>query len=337
MARRSRTARLDRWRKSAEFRQIASQSARANLENFKTAPRCGAKRKRDGQPCEKPAMAGKQRCRNHGGATPSGKAWHVPQYADPSTPRGERKLNRKLRAMRRYAEKRAERLAAMTLDARTRHETWQKTHKPGAEATRCAERDRRRQSAEVRALIDGEPSQRPTDPEWTRIETALSAAKARLAVLEARNDDERIFLMTDLDDHKRTNESGGGVRSGDAPEAAEDIRRRARHRLQTEGFEVGVRVLIELAEDAKQKGSTRGAAAKSLVQSGSTVQSFSPEELAEMSGEQIRVLLAEAERALAARLAKLKTIEHVPTALESPQPARLEVAKNAAPTGGLFD
>src|ERR1700741_2050511 len=109
---RSRMARLDRWRNSAEFRQIARTSAKANLAAFDTAPRCGAKRKRDGEACCKPAMAN-GRCRNHGGATPSGSAWHVPQYADPSTPRGERKLNRKLRAMQRYAEKRAAKLADM--------------------------------------------------------------------------------------------------------------------------------------------------------------------------------------------------------------------------------
>ena len=120
-------------------------------------------------------------------------------------------------------------------------------------------------------------------------------------------------------------------------EGAEDIRRRARERLQTEGAEVGVRVLIELAEDKNQKGSTRGAAAKALVQSsGSTMPMLSQEDLAEMPAEQIRVLLAEAERALAARMAELKTIEHAPASPKPPQP-RLESVKNTAQSGGLFD
>lgn len=40
--------------------------------------RCGAKSKRTGQPCQQPAMRGKQRCRLHGGKstgakTPEGK------------------------------------------------------------------------------------------------------------------------------------------------------------------------------------------------------------------------------------------------------------------------
>lgn len=112
------------------------------------------------------------------------------------------------------------------------------------------------------------------------------------------------------------------------PDVAEDVRRHARHRLMTEGAEVGVRVLIELAEDMKQKGSTRGAAAKSLVQlSGiSTAQALSPEDLADLPADQIRALLGEAQRALEARMSKLKTIEHDP---ESPQSAQ------AAPN--LFD
>jgi hypothetical protein len=106
------------------------------------------------------------------------------------------------------------------------------------------------------------------------------------------------------------------------PDVAEDVRRRARQRLMTEGAEVGVRVLLELANDVKQKGSTRGAAAKSLVQlSGiSNAQSLSEADLAELPADKIRALLAEAQRALEARMAKLKTIDHEPA--ESPQSAQ---------------
>src|SRR5262245_2048458 len=46
----------------------------------------------------------------------------------------------------------------------------------------------------------------------------------------------------------------------------EEIRRLARRRLQTEGAEIGVAVLIEIAKDKLQKGSARVAAAKALVQ-----------------------------------------------------------------------
>jgi hypothetical protein len=130
--------------------------------------------------------------------------------------------------------------------------------------------------------------------------------------------------MSGFNDDKHTDERRAVTRSGDNPRSDEDIRRQARHRLQTEGVEVGVRVLIELAEDKKQKGSTRGAAAKSLVQSGSTPATLSQEDLADLPAEQIRALLAEAQRALEARLNCLKTIEHEPT-------------PPVEPRGSLFD
>jgi hypothetical protein len=199
MARRSRTTRLDQWRKSYTFRRIASDSAKANLKAFDVAPRCGATRKRDGRPCEKPAMAGKQRCRNHGGTTPSGSAWHVPQYADPSTPRGERKLNRKLRAMRRYAEKRAARLAAMSDAERQRHLQWHRTHPAGgSRASRRAKTEQAGQNEAFRRLIAQRPALPTKSPEADRVRAALAAAEVRLAALEARNanpssDDEGIF------------------------------------------------------------------------------------------------------------------------------------------------
>lgn len=39
---------------------------------FNTAPRCGAKTKRSGEPCLAPAVRTKKRCRIHGGSAGSG-------------------------------------------------------------------------------------------------------------------------------------------------------------------------------------------------------------------------------------------------------------------------
>lgn len=39
---------------------------------YHLSPRCGAKRKYDGNPCQAPAANGKGRCRLHGGAKNSG-------------------------------------------------------------------------------------------------------------------------------------------------------------------------------------------------------------------------------------------------------------------------
>lgn len=197
MAPRSRTGRLDRWRKSSAFRQIARKSAKANIATFKAAPRCGAARKRDGAPCCNPAMKN-GRCGLHGGKTPSGRQWHVLQLPDCSTPAGEAKFNRKLRDQKRYAARRAARLAAMTPDQRAKHDAWHRTHRPGAGATRSAERERTRQNAEARALLAVGPSLPTTSPELARVRTALAAARARLARLDTKagthiDDDQGIF------------------------------------------------------------------------------------------------------------------------------------------------
>lgn len=197
MAPRSRTARLDRWRKSGTFRQIARQSAKTNLATFNAAPRCGAARKRDGEPCRNPAMKN-GRCGLHGGKTPRGRQWHVVQFPDCSTPAGEAKFNRKLRYQRRYAAKRAAKLAAMTPEQRARHDAWHRTHRPGAGAARSAERERARQNAEARALLTVGAPQPVSGPELARVRTALAAATAKLARLEANagkpvDDDQGIF------------------------------------------------------------------------------------------------------------------------------------------------
>ena len=75
---------------------------RERLELARAAPQCGAKRKRDGQPCEAPAMAN-GRCRVHGGAS-----------TGPHTPEG---LERSRRARWQHgyysAEAKAERREAL--------------------------------------------------------------------------------------------------------------------------------------------------------------------------------------------------------------------------------
>lgn len=109
-------------------------------------------------------------------------------------------------------------------------------------------------------------------------------------------------------------------------DVAEELRRRARHRLQTEGAETSVRVLLEVANDLQQKGATRVMAAKVLGQmSGvASAASLSEADLAELPADKIRALLGEAQRALEARMARLKTIDHEPA-----QPAEVDCAQPA--------
>jgi hypothetical protein len=138
------------------------------------------------------------RCSMHGGKTPSGRQWHVVQYPDCSTPAGAAKFNRKLRQQERYAARRAERLAAMTVDQLAAHAAWHRSHRPGAGAARSAQRARAGRNTQTRLLLSQQPSSQATDPEAVRIGAALAAAKARLAVLEARdgnpgNDNQGVF------------------------------------------------------------------------------------------------------------------------------------------------
>lgn len=115
---------------------------------------------------------------------------------------------------------------------------------------------------------------------------------------------------------------------------AEECRRRARNRLMTEGAEVGVSVLIELASDTKQKGSTRGAAAKALVQLSGVAgaQDLTEKDLSDMTPDELRSVLAAARAKLEERINQARTIEHEPAEEpESPQIAQ------AAPNEGVFD
>lgn len=73
---------------------IARARARANesLDKSGKAPDrvvCGAKRHRDGQPCEALSVPGKRRCRFHGGMS-----------TGPRTPEGKRRAEANLRARR---------------------------------------------------------------------------------------------------------------------------------------------------------------------------------------------------------------------------------------------
>jgi hypothetical protein len=150
----------------------ALQTAAANRATA-TAPRCGARRKQDGEPCRRPAIKN-GRCAQHGGKTPSGDQWHVVQYGDCSTPHGAAKFNRKLRDRERHARERAARLAAMTSEQRAKHNAWHRSHAPGSEARRKAKRVRTAQNREARRLLnevlrqDAPAADSPAEPEPVR-------------------------------------------------------------------------------------------------------------------------------------------------------------------------
>jgi hypothetical protein len=162
-------------------------------------PKCEARRKQDGQPCQNLALRN-GRCRLHGGKTPSGAGWHKPVWPDKGAPNAERKLQSKLRALERAAIKRAERLAKMTPEERARHEKWHRDHPKGSPAMRAAIRQQRRENEAARASLSQASSKAyEGDPEWQAIAGRIAVLKAALAEIEnaraqapgARCDDER--------------------------------------------------------------------------------------------------------------------------------------------------
>jgi hypothetical protein len=149
------TNHLDAHRRSPEFR--ASCSARMKKYNAKrmAGPRCGARRKRDGEPCQQWALYPNGRCKFHGGATPSGDRWHVPTMAAPGAKNAEDKLARKLRSLAARKKKQVARVAAMTPEERARYETWHKRNPPGPVSRRQRIRNERKQNEDLRKLIAG--------------------------------------------------------------------------------------------------------------------------------------------------------------------------------------
>lgn len=174
-----RTLAQQAWARSARFRE----TGRAMMKRFnlrrRLGPKCGAKTKRDGHPCQNPAMPN-GRCRLHGGRTPKGDDWHRPSWPDPASPNAEGKLHRKLRDLERAAKSRAARLARMTPEERAAHEAWHRARKPGPAVKRAAARKERQDAAEFRSRIDAPPPEPEMSPERREIRRKIEELEAEL-------------------------------------------------------------------------------------------------------------------------------------------------------------
>lgn len=152
---------------------------RFNSEIRPHLQKCNGTSRSTGEPCRNPAVPGKQKCRWHGGAVPSGDAWHKLQYPAGTAKDWQRKLNEKLKRAERNRRRRERRLAKMTPEQRAKHEEWQRTHKPGPKAERQRRRAARKAAQEFKARA--EQPERPASPE-------LAALQAQAAYLEAERD-----------------------------------------------------------------------------------------------------------------------------------------------------
>lgn len=140
------------WQASAQWKQIARTAIRTWNAKRSRLPKCGARRRRDDEPCENLAMAN-GRCHRHGGLSQKGDAWGKPRWPDPGSPVAMKKLNRKLNDLQRAAAKRAKRVARMTPDELAKYRAWQKSHQPGSAAARARARRERKDAQEMRELF----------------------------------------------------------------------------------------------------------------------------------------------------------------------------------------
>ena len=170
------------WWASARFRAVGSAAARRGLQAIHNGPKCGARRKRDGQPCRQPALAN-GRCYIHGGATPRGRDWHVRQDPDWNAPDAARKAAAKAAKAERDDHRRRLRRAGLTPEQRAAHERWHASHKPGSAEKRASARSQRQAAGEVQMLLDG-PQPEPS-AEVLEVARDLEAVKLELSILNS--------------------------------------------------------------------------------------------------------------------------------------------------------
>lgn len=161
---------------------------RFNSEIRPHLPKCNGTSRSTGEPCRNLAVPGKQKCRWHGGAVPSGDEWHKLQYPAATAKDWQRKLNEKLKRAERNRRRRERRLEKMSPEARAKHQEWQRTHKPGAKAERQRRRTDRKAAQEFKALA--EQPERPVSSE-------LAALQAHAAYLEAERDRYRAMAQAE--------------------------------------------------------------------------------------------------------------------------------------------
>ncbi len=179
---RKRSDRQEAWAKLGLPKIGAAALTRYNREIRPYRKLCGARTKstEDHRPCLNLALAGSNRCRIHGGATPKNDQWGFVRWPSGKAPDAEAKLQAKLKRIERARKEKAKKLAAMSPEERQRHDQRAKTHAPGPALERARRRDDRKRAAEIRAGLE-KPDDKPISAE-------LAALQAQAAYLEAERD-----------------------------------------------------------------------------------------------------------------------------------------------------
>lgn len=171
------------YHRSPEFRTKADAALAKYNARRPYLPKCGARRKRDGEPCQNLAL-GNGRCRCHGGRTPSGDGWHRPVWPNGNAPDAERRLYRKLQNLEKAARARAARLRRMTEEERRQYEDWHKARPATSAAERAEIKRVRAQANAARDLMRGPGSKVvKTDPGYLEIVARIAEIREALSAL----------------------------------------------------------------------------------------------------------------------------------------------------------
>lgn len=195
-----RSERQQAWDKFGLPKAGAEALTRYNREVRPFRKLCGARTKstEDHRPCQNLALAGHDRCRVHGGATPKGDQWNLTQWPNGKAPDAEARLKAKLERIERTRKQKAKRLAAMSPEERQRYDQRAKTHAPGPAAERARRRNDRKRAAEIRARLE-KPDDKPVSAELAELQRQAAALEEardhyrRLAEQERANQDQGVF------------------------------------------------------------------------------------------------------------------------------------------------
>lgn len=181
------------YHRSAHFRSIANEALARYNASRPYLPKCGAKRKRDGEPCQNLSLAN-GRCRYHGGKTPKGDGWHRPVWPNGSAPDAVRKMYAKIAALEKSARKRAARLSRMSDEQRQQHENWHRERPATTAADRAEQRRLRQDAKSARESLSSEPVKAISeDPEYRALITRIAELKANLVALENEEIEKGVF------------------------------------------------------------------------------------------------------------------------------------------------
>jgi hypothetical protein len=174
---------LERWRRSAEFREIALNQMRKINREKALRPKCKATSKNTGMRCGNVAMENGC-CYRHGGKTPKGDEWHRLQWPKRSDPRAMQKANRKLQRVERQRRDNAKREAEMTEAQLIAHRRQIKAKRPSTAASRSRAQAEKEQNAYFAKQFSKAAA--PPTPEIVALDKQISELEARLSALQVR-------------------------------------------------------------------------------------------------------------------------------------------------------